>query len=390
MNHQEIQKQYLLPTYPNRGITITHGHGIRLYDSEDNEYLDCMSSMGVNILGHCNEEVNDVVKEQIDRLGSLHCSLNNDTRSDALLKLQSVLPDDLNLVYFCNSGAESVEAALKFAMVITGKNKFIAAKNGYHGKTLGALAATTSSGGKYQEPFEGSLQKFDFVEFNNSQSLKNTISPEHAAFIIEPVQGEGGGLVPSAQYLNEVSKICMENNVLLILDEIQTGMGRTGKLFAFEHSNFVPDILCLAKGLGAGVPVGATIIKKEFRSKIPRGLHTSTFGGNPIACAGICATLDYIEKHNILDNVNNLGNYFVNKLKKIKSPAVKEVRGQGLMIALELNKKAMPYVQLLQKKGILVIPSTDNIIRFLPPLIITKEEIDTVLEKVGKALVSSI
>ncbi|MBD3238641.1 MAG: aminotransferase class III-fold pyridoxal phosphate-dependent enzyme [Candidatus Moranbacteria bacterium] len=385
-NYSAIQKQYLIPVYPNRGLTITRGEGSWLYDTSNKKYLDCMGGYGVNLLGHQNQEIVSPIKKQLYRLISLHSSLNNDTRSLAIQKLVSKLPNLLNQIYFSSSGTESVEAAIKFAYLITERTKFIAAKNGYHGKTLGALAATNSNKGKYQNPFSVLINQFDFLDFGDLAHLKKLASKKHAAVILEPIQGEGGVIPAPPGYLAQVKKICQKHGILLIIDEIQTGLGRTGQLFAFQNHNVTPDILCLGKGLGGEIPCAATIIQKKYRSFIPRGIHTSTFGGNPLASSGLLAVLNYIDKYQILKQVQANGRYFLKQLKSIPDPIIRSVRGQGLMIALEIKRNNMRYVKKLQDLGVLTIPTSNTIIRFLPPLIINKKEIDYAVKQVKKCL----
>jgi acetylornithine/LysW-gamma-L-lysine aminotransferase len=389
--YQAIQKKYLVSTYADRGITITNGKGAKLYNVANKEYIDCMSAIGVNILGHNNDYLNQALSEQLTKLYSLHSSLNNDTRSEALEAMTNYLPKALSRIYFASTGTECVEAALKFAFLITGRSRFIAAKHGYHGKTLGSLPATTSSQKKYQKDYHAiiKMENFDFIEFNNLTDAENKITEKHAAVIIEPIQGEGGVITAKNGYLKKLQQICEEKGVLLIIDEIQTGMGRTGKLFNFEYHDIIPDILCSAKGLGGGVPTGAVILKRKYNSKIPRGAHTSTFGGNPLSCSGIKATLEYIFKNKLLEKAKTNGDYFIKELKQIKEKnptKIKEVRGQGLMIGLELKEKALPVIKKMQDLGVLAVPSGEKVIRFLPPLVIEKEEIEKVVEVVEESL----
>lgn len=388
---QIIQQKNMVGTYPNRNLTFVSGEGVYLVDEKGNKYLDMTSNYGVNVLGHSNKAIRNALHKQIDNLTTLHCSFNNDTRSRAMLKLvQRVKSVGVSKVYWSNSGAEAVEAAIKFAITHTGKERFVCAKNGYHGKTLGALSMTSSGGGKYRKPFKNILLEVDEVEFSNIDSLRETISQEHAAVILEPVQGEAGVMIPDKDYLLEVSRLCKEKNVLLIIDEIQTGIGRTGTFINVEKYNgFSCDILCMAKGIGGGIPVGATIISEEVNSNIPKGLHTNTFGGNPLSMSGVLATMEYFESSDVLSNVRKVGEYFTEQLlgiQKIYSEIVTNISSIGLMIGVEVNIDPLIIVKSFQQKGVLVAPTSSNRFRFLPPLIITKEQVDEVISKFNSIL----
>lgn len=387
MDYSQIQKEYLVPTYPNRNVTMVKGEGIYLYDEAGKKYIDCMIAIGGNNLGHCLPEIVQQISAQLNILSTSHSSLNNDTRSKAIGKLNEVLPPTLQRYYFGNSGAEAVEAAMKFSVVATGRTKFISVTNDYHGKTLGALGATTSNHGKYLEPFKTLSPEFDYVEFGNLADLEKTLSTKHAAIIMEPIQGEGGVVLPPAGYFKQVKKMCEDRGMLLVLDEIQTGLGRTGSMFAFQSQNFIPDILCLGKGLAGGLPVGLTAVSPQISAKIVKGTQTSTYGGNPLTASGIIATLDYIKDQNILANVRQTGEYFLAQLKALNNPLIKEVRGVGLMIGLELTEKAGPYAQKLQTQGVLCMPTGENILRFLPPLIISRDQVDLLIAKIITVLI---
>ncbi|MBD3203191.1 acetylornithine/succinylornithine family transaminase [Candidatus Woesearchaeota archaeon] len=386
MDYGKIEEKYVAPTYGRRGLTFVKGKGVYLYDSADKKYIDCFSNVGVNILGHNVKEINDAVYEQSKKLMNLHCSFYNDKRALFAQRLIKFCPKNLKKVFFCNSGTESVEAAIKFARLATGKKEILSAKMGYHGKTFGSLSLTRTNP-KYRKSFTPLLSKIKHFVFNDSESLKQEISENTAAVILEPVQGEGGIRPADKGFLREVRNICTENNVLLIIDEVQTGMGRTGKMFAIEHFDVDPDIMCLAKGLAGGVPIGATVISEKVSEKLFKGCHTNTFGGNPLVCAAGLAVLDYIEKNNILENAEKTGNYFIQRLKSIDSKWIREVRGMGLMIGVELKRRNVRYLKALQENGVIAFPSGSLVIRFLPPLIITKQQVDEVVgifEKVIK------
>ncbi|NTV23147.1 MAG: aspartate aminotransferase family protein [Nanoarchaeota archaeon] len=366
----------IAPTYGSRGLSIERGEGVYLFDSAGKKYLDCFSNMGVNILGHNNPDINAAITKQIGLLTNLHGSFSNSARSKFAEKLckETSMPK----MFFCNSGAEAVESAMKFARLATGRKEIIAAKMAYHGKTFGALSLTNTMK-KYNEPFLPLLEHVKHFSYDDTEDLKRTISSETAAVILEPIQGEGGVRLPSQGFLSAAKKICEENGALLVIDEIQTGMGRTGKLLASQHDDVRPDMICMAKGLAGGVPAGAVLISDEISGKLFSGCHTNTFGGNPLACAAGIAVLDTIERDGLLSNAEDVGSYFLSRLQEIKSPYVREVRGRGLMIAIELKTKASDYVKALQDKGILTIPTLANVIRLLPPIIIAKEDVDLAL-----------
>lgn len=385
-NHLGIQQRHLIATYSNRGLTIVKGKGVYLYDQAGKKYLDLMSNIGVNVLGHSHPFLVSRLRSQLKKLTNLHASFANDIRSETLQKLLTFLPANLKRVYFSSTGTETIEAAIKFASLATGRFKFLAASNGYHGKTLGSLALTSSSDGKYQKPFKKILPSFGLVEYGNIDDLKKKLNPKIAAVVLEPIQGEGGIIVPPSGYLKGAEKLCRQNNTLLILDEIQSGTGRTGAFLACEKEGVGPDVVCLSKGLGGGMPIGATVVSEKIAAKIPRGAHTSTFGGNPLACCGCLATLEHFEKSNLLAHVQKIGKYFIDRLRKLKSPKIREVRGRGLMIGLQLKIKATPILKKLQDEGIIAAPSVDDTIRFLPPLIIKKKEIDLAISKLKRVL----
>jgi acetylornithine/LysW-gamma-L-lysine aminotransferase len=306
----------------------------------------------------------------------------NDKRAEAAKKLVEISPENIKKIFFCNSGTESVEAAIKFARSTTKKPKIIALMRGYHGKTIGSLSLTWNK--KYQLPFKPIMQGTEHVPAGNIEKLKEAIDENTAAVIIELVQGEGGVRPLEKEYIQEVRKITQENNILLIVDEVQTGFGRTGKMFCCENYNLKPDIICSSKAIAGGLAMGATLCSENI--EVPKKSHTSTFGGNALACEASLATIDYMEKNNLAKNSEEMGNYFMQKLKEINSDKIREVRGMGLMIGVELKERAGFYVNQLMKEGIVALLAGSTVIRFLPPLIVTKEEIDRALEALQKVL----
>ena len=382
MNTRELEQTYELAVYPRRDIVLIRGRGARLFDENDREYIDCAANVGVSNIGHGNEIVARALHDQYVTLGNCYSMFYNPVRARLAEKLAALAPGSLNRVFFCNSGAEANEAAIKFARTSTGRPEIIAAMRGFHGKTMGALAATW--GPEYQKPFAPMLPGVKHVPYNNPAKLEAAAGDNTAAILLEVVQGEGGVRVGQKEYFQKVREICDARGILLIIDEVQTGFGRTGTLFACEQ--FVaPDMLCLAKSLAGGVPMGAVICND--RVKVPVKSHTSTFGGNPVACAAALATLSVIEKEGLVEQSRILGEYLLQQLRDIESEKIREIRGLGLMLGIELKEKAGPYVQKLMEKGIIVLLAGATVIRLLPPLVITREEIDTVISAIEEILV---
>lgn len=383
-DYQYLQQKFILNTYPNRGLTLIKGKGVYLYDQSGKKYLDMMSNYGVSIFGHNHPRINSAIIAQLKKLINLHGSFNSDVRSIAAKELIERCGSNFAQLYFSNSGTEAIEAALKFIAVFSCKKKIISCKHSYHGKTLGALSLTY--GDKYRKPFEPFAWQVTFVPYGDAESIEKAIDSNTAAFIIEPVQGEGGLLTPQKGYMQKVKSICERHVVLLVFDEVQSGTGRTGKFLASQWENVSPDILCLGKGLGGGLPIGATLVTKEIAAKIPRNIHTSTFGGNPLTSAGIIITLKLLDEKR-LAYVEKIGIYFKKQLSKIKSPFIAGIRGKGLMVGLDLkNDKRNEILRLLQLNGVLAIPAGETVVRFLAPYIIQKKHIDQVIKVLNKIL----
>jgi acetylornithine/LysW-gamma-L-lysine aminotransferase len=381
MSTKELEQKYELAVYPRRDIVLVGGEGARLFDDQGREYIDCASNVGVSNIGHGNKTVAKAVYEQYLNLGSCYSMFYNPVRGRLAKKLVDLAPANLKRVFFCNSGAEANEAALKFARASTAKPEIIAAMRGFHGKTMGALAATW--GPEYQKPFAPMLPGLKHVPYNNFDKLEAAVGEQTAAVLLEPIQGEGGVRVGDRKYFQNIRDLCDARNVLLIMDEVQTGFGRTGTMFACEQ--FVaPDILCLAKSLAGGIPMGAVICSD--RISVPVKSHTSTFGGNPTACAAALATIGIIESQALVDRANTSGAYLLEELQRIESKKIREVRGLGLMVGIELKEKAGPYVQKLMEKGVIVLLAGATVIRLLPPLVISRQEIDTVVAALKEIL----
>ena len=381
-----LQQKYLVGTYPNRDLVFTSGQGQFLINQSGQKYLDMMGNYGVNLFGYNHPLIQASLTCQLKKLTTLHCSFTNDVRAQASQNLVQACGGHLSQVYFSNSGAEAIEAALKFAVLATGKKQFIACRHAYHGKTLGALSAT--DGQKYKAPFFPLIWDFNHINFNDTSALKSAIGSDTAAFIIEPVQGEGGVILPDPNYLKKISQICRQAKILLIIDEIQTGTGRTGHFLASHSDPIEYDIVCLGKGLAGGIPVGATLVNQKISQKIPKLIHSSTFGGNPLACAGILAVLKLLDPKT-LKHIRQTGDYLISQLKLIKSDQIKQVRGSGLMIGIDVNGDRNQILKLLQSHKILAIPAGDSVIRLLPSLVITKKDIDYFVKIFKKCVVSS-
>ena len=336
----ETEQTHMAPLFWKRPIAIDHGQGAYLYTTEGTEYLDFTSNYGVAITGHSHPRVVRAIQGQAEKLISCHGSFYNQTRSLFIEKLSEMTPKYLSRYYFSNSGTESVECALKFARKATGKKGFIAMMNGYHGKTMGSLSLTWNK--KYRTPFMPLLQDVSHVPFGKPERLMDAINDDTAAVILEPIQGESGINIPPDGYLNEVRDICSDKGVLMILDEVQTGTGRTGKFLAAEHSGVQPDIVCLSKALASGFPLGATLCTEEVASSLKVGDHSSTFGGNPLACSAGRATLDVIHDERLMGNATIMGEYLLTELENLLDySVVRDVRGRGLMLAVELRFDAL-------------------------------------------------
>jgi len=361
-------------------VTIEKGVGAHVWDVDGKEYIDCMGGYGVAIVGHQNKRVVKAIKEQVDKIITVHSSLYNKTREEFLKTLIGLAPKGLTQVHLNNSGAEAVEAAIKFARKFTGKKGMVAMKGSYHGKSLGALSLTFNP--KYKKAFEPLVEKVSFASFGDIESLRSTIDEDTAFVILEPIQGESGINVAPDGFLQEVRKVCDEKGILLIFDEIQAGLGRTGRLWACDHWNTAPDILCLAKGIAGGVPMGATLVRPDILASMSKGEHSSTFGGNPLSCAAGIATLQALTQDGLIENSEKMGKLFREGLEKLKEKhsMIREIRGKGLMIGVELKFEVKDILMNLMKEGILMLYSGRNILRILPPLVISKEDITKVLQ----------
>ncbi|MFX1296352.1 MAG: aspartate aminotransferase family protein [Promethearchaeota archaeon] len=379
MNLIELENKYIPSIFPRRPIIIAKGKGVLVWDTEGKEYIDCVGGNGVCLIGHSHPKLVRTIQEQVEQLIIVPYLFYNEQRAKFLEKLVKITPNPLERVFLSNSGAESVECAIKLARKYTGKKEIIAMKRGFHGRTFGALSATWNP--KYRNPFQPLVPGFTHVPFGDLDAVKNVISENTAAIITEAVQGEGGVIPAPNGYLVSLRELCDNKNILLIIDEVQTGLGRTGKFLACQHWNVVPDILCLAKGIAGGIPLGATMASSEVFGALKSGEHYSTFGGNPLACAAASATLDIIQEEKLVENSKQRGKYFLDRLQKeIKGlKIVRDLRGLGLILAIDLRLKHKAFVLKAVEKGLLLLTSGSTTIRLLPPLIISQKQVDRII-----------
>jgi len=380
------EDQYLGNLYQRFPVVIEKGSGSHVWDSSGKEYIDCMGGYGVALVGHRNERVVNAIKSQIEKIITVHSSLYSKTREEFLENLFKIAPKGLTQVHLNNSGAESVEAAIKFARKFTGKKGMIAMKGSYHGKSMGALSLTFNP--KYRESFKPLVEGAKFSAYGDLDALRDSIDGDTAFIILEPIQGESGIHIPPDGFLQGVRKICDENEILLIFDEIQSGLGRTGRMWASEHWETTPDIMCLAKGIAGGIPMGATLVKSDILSVMKKGEHSSTFGGNPVSCAAGTATIQALTQDNLLKNAELMGDKLFQGLIELKNKhsIIREVRGKGLMIGVELKFEVKDILLEGIKNGLLLLYSGRNILRFLPPLVISDEDVTNTLQILDKLL----
>ena len=380
------EDQYLGNLYQRFPVTIEKALGSHVWDTDNNEYIDCMGGYGVALVGHRNERVVNAIKSQIEKVITVHSSFYNKTREEFLQTLIGIAPAGLSQVHLNNSGAESVEAGIKFARKFTGRKGMVAMKGSYHGKSMGALSLTFSP--KYRESFQPLLEKVTFSPYGDIDALQTAVDKDTAFVILEPIQGESGIHVPPDGFLQDVRKICDENGSLLVFDEIQSGLGRTGRMWASEHWETTPDIMCLAKGIAGGVPMGVTLVRPDILSVMKKGEHSSTFGGNPLACAAGTATLQALTQDGLVENAKNMGEKFLHGLNDLKSrhKIIREIRGKGLMIGVELKFEVKDILMEGIKKGLLLLYSGRNILRLLPPLVISDEDVTKSLQILDELL----
>ena len=388
MNTEElikIEDDYFINTFTRQPIVLDHGEGVKVTDTEGKEYLDMFAGIAVNALGHNHPKVVEAIKKQAEKLIHVSSIYYNEPALVYAKKLIDLTSFDR--IFYANSGAEANEGALKLAVKYTGKNEIISTVESFHGRTLATLAATGHD--EYHEPFKSILpQGFINVPYNDIEAIKEAVTENTAAIIVEPVQGEGGVNIPDSDYLKEISKLCRENDIVFIVDEVQTGFGRCGSLFTHELFEVEPDIMTVAKGIGGGVPMGAILAKEEIAGAFVPGDHGTTFGGGPLVCAAANATLDVIIEDDLLSNSRIVGQYLKDELTKLMEnhDNIKEVRGCGLMVGVELTVPGAEYVDKLREKGFLINCTADKVLRLVPPLIITKDSIDEFVKALDETL----
>ncbi len=382
----DLENTFTSGVYSKRPVTIVRGSGALVWDAEGREYIDCTAGYGVANIGHARPEIAAAIAGQAQRLITCPEIFYNDVRARLLERLAQLLPEGLTQIFLCNSGTEAVEGALKFARIATGRTGIVATFRGFHGRTMGALSTTWEP--HYREPFSPLVPGVSHIRYNDLASADAAINENTAAVIIELVQGEGGVHVACEEYIHRLVSLCHERGALLIIDEVQTGFGRTGRLFACQHYDLQPDILCLAKSLAGGVPMGAICLGQHVieSGRITRGIHGSSFGGNPLACAAALATLDILELKALPDRAAALGQYALQRLRTLHSPLIREVRGKGLLLGIELKRRVQPYLEALSERGVLALQAGSNVIRLLPPLVISEEQLRRVLDVVEEVL----
>ncbi|MDR4507487.1 MAG: aspartate aminotransferase family protein [Candidatus Brocadiaceae bacterium] len=374
---KELYDRYVIPNYLRNPILLTKGSGVDVWDAEGKRYLDLFSGWAVSLLGHCHPHVVKAVQDQAAKLQ--HAPNIYYTEPQGLLAQYISEKSFGGQSFFCNSGAEANEAAIKLARIHnanTGKYKIVTFFDSFHGRTIATVTATAQP--KYHKGFAPLIEGFSYVPFNDLEALKKSVDDQTCAIMLEPVQGEGGINIASKEFMHGIRKLCDEKELLLILDEVQCGMGRTGKYFAYQHYDIEPDIMTLAKALGGGIAIGAMTAKKEIAKSLVPGSHASTFGGNPLACAAGIAVFETIEKENLLDNVKEMGTYSMEQLESLQKShtIINEVRGRGLMIGIELNVNGAEIIKNCIQAGLFLNCTHDSVIRFMPPLNVRKEHID--------------
>ena len=380
MSIVSTEQRHGFEVFPKRDLAIVRGDGAVLYDETGRAYIDCVAGVGVASVGHAQPDVARAVAEQARTLITCPGIFYNDVRARLVEKLVSITPPSVSRAFLCNSGTEANEAAIKFAMHATGRRRFVCAMRGFHGRTMGALSATH----KHRNAYEPLLDGFDFVPFDNVDKLRAAVSDDTAAVIVEIVQGEGGVRLGGAEYFAAAREVCDAHAALLVVDEVQTGFCRTGRLFACEHHGVQPDLLCLAKAMAGGVPMGAVLVGDRVPAEV--GMHGSTFGGNPLACAASLATIEVMEREGLAEQAREKGERFAAVFGRRTSRKVRDVRQIGLMIGIELRERARPYIEALMARGVLALPAGPTVIRLLPPLVIEDTALDEVAARLHEVL----
>ncbi len=385
MSIQRREDAHTSGLYQKRPLAIVRGEGARLWDADGNEYIDCVGGQGSANLGHGNAAVAEAIAAQARTLASCTELFYNDRRAELYGVLSEILPPELDRIFLCNSGTEAVEVAFKFARMATKRGRIVATMRGFHGKTMGALAATW--GPEYRAALGGDalFPGTAHIPFNKPEAIDAAITPDTAAMVLELVQGEGGVRPATDGFVREAARVCRERGALLIIDEVQTGFCRTGAMFALERYGIVPDLLCLAKSIAGGVPMGAVAFSRAL-GDLPKRSHSTTFGGNPLACAASIAAIGEMRRLDLARNARERGEQLLDGLRGIESPRVREARGLGLLCGIELKENAGPTIKALQDRGVLALGAGPTVVRYLPPLVVTAEQIDRVLTATAAAL----
>lgn len=389
MQGVESEESFVGDLYQRFPVNISKGKGCKVWDINDKEYIDCMGGYGVALIGHCNDRVIQAITSQAQDLITCHMSVYNNVRLNFLKKFSRIAPKNLQKTFFTNSGTESVEAALKFSRKYTGKPGVLALNGGYHGKTFGSLSVTYNE--KYRKSFLPLLDNMQFIPYSESNTIPEIVTKTNnkiGTVIVEPIQGETGIIMPPSDFLRDIRNVCNENGLVLIFDEIQSGLGRTGKMWAGQHWDVEPDIMCLAKGIAGGVPMGLTVMHSEILDCLKVGEHSSTFAGNPLACAAGSATIDSLIEDKLVSNSESMGRIFKSGLLEIKEKykIVREVRGLGMMLGVEMRFDVKDILLDGIKNGILLLYSGRNILRLLPPIVMKEEEVNKSLELIDKLI----
>ena len=380
MDFKEIKEKsskYLFQNYGRIDLSFTHGKGCYLYDTEGNEYLDLVAGIAVNSIGYAHPDWVKAMQDQVSKLAHVSNLYYVEEQAKLAEKIASITPDGMDRTLFVNSGAEANEGALKLAVRYTGRGKVMAALNGFHGRTAAALGATGQT--KYQASFEPLISAaYEYYEYGDSESVKNMITKDVAALIVEPIQGEGGVKTASKEFFKTVRDVCTDNGTMMIVDEVQTGIGRTGMWYGIQNFDVVPDIITMAKALGGGAPIGAVTSTDDIAKVMTPGTHGTTFGGNPLVTASGCATLDIMKKENLVQNSHDVGARWMKDIKSLESEKIKDVRGYGLIIGIEMdsNETAAGIQKYCRDNGVLVNVCHGNTVRLIPPLIINDDQKD--------------
>lgn len=384
MNVRETEDRYTSGVYQKRPLVIVRGRGARVWDDDGREYIDCIGGQGAGNLGHAHPDVTRAIAEQAERIVALTELFYSEQRAAFYAALAAILPQHLDRFFLCNSGAEAVEGALKFARFATKRSGVVAAMRGFHGKTLGALSATWSP--EYREAFAPLVPGFAHCRYNDVADLAAKVDGSTAAVLLECVQGEGGVRPATAEFLLAAERLCRERGALLVIDEVQTGFGRTGRNFAIEHFGVRPDVVCLAKSVAGGVPMGVIAFARDRVGVLPPRSHSSTFGGNPLACAAGVAAVGVLVRERLAENAAARGAQLMDGLRAVRSDRIREVRGLGLLVGVELREPAGRTLRAMQERGVLALAAGPTVVRFLPPLCISADDIDAVVRAFAESV----